>query len=957
MSEFAIRFSVSPWLLLLLIPALAVPLILHFRLRKEYRRTRNRITALVLHCVAMTLSIFALAGVYFSWELPNERNELVILVDSSFSAGSMKERADKFVKEILDANDGRCKTSIVTFGYDQNVALEPGIYDADKAFETYQEASAPNDTTATDICAALTFCWDPVNETSGDDVPVITNPRSARIVVISDGIETDQKAQSVVRRIMMDGVRIDSTFFSSEQVPDMWIAGVKYPERSFNVGDSVNFQVELRSAIQGNVTLSLTDTKGETVVSPPPVQSKLPIGVTTISYDYAFSSAGHHEIKFTLTSEDDVLAQNNVYYTYFDLEESSKILVIEQYEGESDGIKDLFQERIASGKMELDIRTRSLGTDGIPHTLEELLEYDEVILVNIASADFDDEFWQNLKDYVEVYGGGLFTVGGLEKNADGTYTYTEDSTGLEHGVAHSYNKEDMEGTILQEMLPVNVIDYKPPLALVVIVDCSGSMCEVEDENGSLVDKAVEAALGCVEMLSPRDYVAATIFGDTYETPLEMTPMSKKPMVLRAIRDISNRYSGNTSLRPALYEALRLFRGLGPEVRRQHLLIVTDGAIADGYDAYWPWHLGVEEADLHLTSTIAVLGNGRINERDQEHLYAQVHNINSPSELPELFWEDLGFDEELSGAIKESYKITINDHTDVFAGVDEDEMKNIQLEGYFTTALKGYNDVKNPLIAEYVPLYAEWKYGKGKVGSYMCDLDGPWGEALLQHTSGKKFVENVVFGLISTADIAMKTLEARMIEDNYRTQMSVFNFDSEEEPDKKLVAYVEHPGGSAGGMVARFDLSELSPGGNRFTFENKTAGIYTITILKVPRSFNAFSQDVMAAERASSATLKTYRAFSYSKEYLTESDTFTNAKELMIALSSRDDVEGEEKFVYDAATIMDNFQLLVEDIDPRIFLFSAAIILLLLGVAVRKFKFKWPHELIAQRKKKSQTKTE
>ncbi len=953
MSEFAIRFSVSPWLLLLLIPALAVPFILHFRLKKEYRRTRNRIAALVLHCLAIALSIFALAGIYFSCELPNERNELVILVDSSFSAGSLKDRADKFVHELLEANDGRCKTSIVTFGYDQKVALEPGMYDADLAFDSYLKASAPNDTTATDICAALTFCWDPVNETSGDDVPVITHPESARIVVISDGIETDQQAQSVVRRIMMDGVRIDSTFFGSDQVPDIWISGVTYPDRSFTVGDAVTFQVEVKSALKGNITLSLSDTKGTEVINFPPVQKAVPIGVTTIAYDYKFTSAGHHEIKFTLTSDEDNLDQNNVYYTYFDLDEDYKILIIEYYDGESQGIQDMFKEKIDAGKIQLEVKTRFNDKDSIPHTLDQMLLYDEIILVNIASNDFGTDFWQNLRKYVEDYGGGLFTVGGLERDENGDYTFVQDSTGLEHGVAHAYNKKDMEGTIFQQMLPVNVIDYKPPLALVVIVDCSGSMAEHEDENGSLIDKSVEAALACIDLLSPRDYVAATIFGDTYETPLDMTPMSKKPMVQRVIRDISNRNSGNTSLKPALEEALRLFQRLGPEIRRQHLLILTDGAIADGYDAYWPWHLGVEMAGLHLTSTVAIFGNGHIDDRDREHLYAKVHNINSASELPELFWDDLGFDEELSGAIKEEYNIEVNEHTDVFNGVDEKELKKIKLGGYFTTALKGYNSVKNPLIAEYVPLYAEWKFGMGRVGSYMCDLGNPWGCSLLENENGRKILENIIFGLMSTVDVALNTLDARMIEDNYRTQVSVFNFDSEKEPDKKLVAYVEHPKGTMGGMVARFDLSSLSPGGNRFTFENKVEGIYCVTVVKVPRSFDPFVQDVTAAENACSAILKTYRAFSYSKEYLTESDSFTNGKNLMIALSSRDDVEGEEKFVYEAEIIMDNFQLLVKDFDPRIYLFIAAIILLLLGVAVRKFKFKWLHELFTKKNNKFQ----
>ena len=39
------------------------------------------------------------------------------------------------------------------------------------------------------------------------------------------------------------------------------------------------------------------------------------------------------------------------------------------------------------------------------------------------------------------------------------------------------------------------------------------------------------------------------------------------------------------------------------------------------------------------------------------------------------------------------------------------------------------------------------------------------------------------------------------------------------------------------------------------------------------------------------------------------------------------------------------------IDPRIGLLIAAIVMVLLDIAVRKFKFKWPHELIREYKEK------
>ena len=66
MHNFRLVFSISPWLMLLLIPAVAIALIPHFRLSKKYRRTRNRITSLVLHLLVMFFSISVLAGLGIS---------------------------------------------------------------------------------------------------------------------------------------------------------------------------------------------------------------------------------------------------------------------------------------------------------------------------------------------------------------------------------------------------------------------------------------------------------------------------------------------------------------------------------------------------------------------------------------------------------------------------------------------------------------------------------------------------------------------------------------------------------------------------------------------------------------------------------------------------------------------------------------------------------------------------
>lgn len=90
MTNFQIEFA-HPWLLLLIIPALFFALFPYFRMQKRYRKTRNRITSIVLHLMVMVLSITVLSGINFKYEVPNTQNEIILLVDSSFSGRSNRD--------------------------------------------------------------------------------------------------------------------------------------------------------------------------------------------------------------------------------------------------------------------------------------------------------------------------------------------------------------------------------------------------------------------------------------------------------------------------------------------------------------------------------------------------------------------------------------------------------------------------------------------------------------------------------------------------------------------------------------------------------------------------------------------------------------------------------------------------------------------------------------------------
>ena len=63
-------------------------------------------------------------------------------------------------------------------------------------------------------------------------------------------------------------------------------------------------------------------------------------------------------------------------------------------------------------------------------------------------------------------------------------------------------------------------------------------------------------------------------------------------------------------------------------------------------------------------------------------------------------------------------------------------------------------------------------------------------------------------------------------------------------------------------------------------------------------------------------------------------------------------DGKGIIITDPADVFQNLaKTLKREYDPRIPLLIMAIVLFLLDIAVRKFKFKWPHELIREHKQK------
>lgn len=953
MFNFKIHFA-HPWFLLLFIPAIVLALLPHLKLSKRYRRTRNRITSLVLHLTVMTLAILTLSGMVFRYNETNEKNELILLVDVSDTQETAQEKRDEFVQTVLlDSQYDGYRVGIVTFGFDQEYVV-PLTGDVEKVYDKYLSATKFPDTSATNIAGALRYVKD--NE-------LFQNPETSKIVLITDGKQTDEDANSVIRSIVADGTRVDTAYIPSEyDATDMQVMDIVLPDYHVNVEEECEIGITLQAAQPDVATVELYD-NNQLVYSD---TFEIAEGNKTLYLPHTFATEGLHEITASVTIAGDPLESNNEYTTYLFLENYNRILIFEHVEGESTALVEMLN---ADNGYEIDVM--NIKDEGIPKTAKELCVYDQIILNNIAYDDMQlvyDEtkeeqvsYDEILNTYVSEYGGGLFTVGGSDENNP--------------DIAHAYNKDDMKGTTYQDMLPVQIINYTPPLGVVFIIDRSGSMGNGanEDMEESPLEWAKGAVLTCLEqdVMSERDYVGIMTLDDEYEMILPLTPRTQEDKIRQAVASIK-KADGNTIYSNAINRAGIALRTLGGLVDKKHIIVVSDGMVTDTDTEYETLTKGFYEQDGITLSVLGVgikegsvpheamtrlteLGHGRLMCPTASQLITEMRKELKAEEIKEVNYETFNpyINISTSPLVQDLARLETNKN-----------QLNVTLDGFYGVKARTTADVV--LMGEYdVPIYAQWKYGNGMVGSFMCDLNQGWSSAFMNDVTGQKFIDNVVKNLMPTNNIRPNDIETILKEDNYTNKLSINTALKTENGEKIEGSLMYMQDGEVAQTISLNSVGDLkdveglrnSPAyvtlamaeNNNYTrceFVVKKQGVYKFVLKKLDKEGNVLE------------TLEFYKALAYSEEYNIYGEEEEIDPETMLQdLAKRgngaaiEDLENPREIFEGFITALNH------EFDPRFLFMILALTLFLADVAVRKFKFKWPHELVREYKEKKQKKQE
>lgn len=402
----------------------------------------------------------------------------------------------------------------------------------------------------------------------------------------------------------------------------------------------------------------------------------------------------------------------------------ANILLIEGIEGEAQQLSAMMD----AGHTVTTVNIKD--SEKMPTTLEALQAYHEVILCNVANADMPDGFAELLQSYVRDYGGGLLTVGGDK----------------------AYQLEDMGGTTYEELLPVEMT--VPSMAVMIIVDNSGSMWDSSREpyETSKLFAALQGAEACLDVLCENDYVGVMPLSGYYTETIELTPRPQRDKIVDAIQELAWKGRGAALFTESLEQAGQALKAL-ENVEKRHIILITDGDMPG--DMFPDLYLEVAQQNAKdgiTMSVVAIQGDIRWKHLMEELVTAggmsekHFYDVQELSQVANVMRESLAAP-ELRAIQYQRYMPSIVIDNSITENLTVENMP--VLDGAYYSKLKeGSTEV---LGSPYGPLYAQWNYGKGMVGSFMCDLNGTWSAEFLEGETGKDILNNIILELANPPD--------------------------------------------------------------------------------------------------------------------------------------------------------------------------------------------------------------
>lgn len=505
-----------------------------------------------------------------------------------------------------------------------------------------------------------------------------------RLVVISDGVETEGNVLAEVGRARELGIRVDAQALREPPPPDVAVTALEVPSK-VNVGEPFEVAVRLHSTRAGRARLRLY--QGEALNGLDSVQTvELPAGEHTARFRSVVRVGG--EVTYSLDVEPlgpDAFGDNDRAAVTIDVPGRPQVLYVE---GQA-GTASYLASALTAQQFEVDVR----GPEAFPGSLAELERFAFVIVSDVARERLGRDAERLIERYVRDLGGGFLFAGGPA----------------------GYGLGGWQGSHLERMLPVRMDSEKrreiPGVALVLVIDRSGSM------TGLPMEMAKEACSATVATLQGDDLIEVIAFDSAPLRYVKMQPARYRSRIQNDIMRIQP--GGGTELFPSVDMAYQDISVV--EARKKHVVLLTDGqARSDGlYD--------LATAMLAESITLTTVGLGGGVQDELLRMMAdggggRYHQVSDPNSLPRVFTREAELISKQS-TVEDWFPAQRVGNPPFLRGI------SIQtaplLRGYVSTQLK-------PTPAELIlasdrgePLLARWRVGLGWSLAWTSDVKNGW----------------------------------------------------------------------------------------------------------------------------------------------------------------------------------------------------------------------------------------
>ncbi len=935
---------------LVAIPFVILAIIPFLRLRKGRKLAVKRIVPLIITVLLIALVATLLADITIVETTASpEETDVVILVDMSESNAAMKDEMNEYIKSIHEAADEHTRIGLIVFAdntYKVSDIKEPEVKNDYLDFED-GEIEKSN----TDIEEAIT-----------KSVELFKDQYvNKRVIIISDGRNTTQtNPWGAARTLYQKGITLDAKYFDivDSNNKEVQITSL-VAETKNDSSKEVNIRVEFMSTKDaiGDVLLyevkETEDGKTEEKLIKKFEDVRFEENDTqALTYDgYVASGAGIHSMYAIVDLADDTIKQNNKLYSWFQIPGEAKMLIIDGDDGSKFTQADRIAEMIRQEGYEVDV----LETSDFPETMEELLEYDQIALMNIDFTELPAKATDHIERYVSELGRGLFySAGG-------------------HSYANSKFAENPIASILPIELKIEVIKEK--VATVIAVDLSSSMgqsvgeTKANGEQKTRYDMVLEGVIACIDQMNPEDYVGVVVFwGNAPSDPVvPLTEVAEKEWIKEQIEtkfesyfykhdSQGNRLTGGnpkdangytigvqgTNYTNGINAGKKLLSETDAELRQ--FIFISDGEPADLNSGYDTTIKAMYRSGI-LTSTICI-GNDSSNAINELRLLADYGGGSFRSVTTTL---------DLSGSLFEYVESVVGDYVnekEFQPHIQSNESAIFQnvsvvnalptLNGYYGTTVKegammviSADDKHRPIVAEWQPTDT-----KGYVTVYMSDLSEQtdWSENWYDDPNTAILIKNIVMNSFVALEKAVDKsgLEIESERTGDKTTVTVemvkrLRYIDDAKQEKLILEYIA-PDGTVHTTDADGDELELAAVANkkyRITIDTPDqTGMYKITVKLVTNDGKNQLIDI-----AQSAVVGFYED-EYDVFNLDKNESI--GEDLLINLART----GGGQMMDDAETFYANFKkpdFVEYKHSPVYWLIAAIIILFVLGIVFRHVK--------------------